>query len=172
MDWAGSLRSESCSMFVSTVYIGAKLDSDAQVTAFSTQMRVLGCSRLWQPTAPYFRQGMMERLNAIPIVTAVFPCGEEEIAYSGVMTTALHNILRGHRRRDDDELVPVRLPQGDLLLFDVVNAIKRQVTAGAFLLVSQVRACPRCFVLFSSQPCLSSTSATPVDTPLWRARMA
>ena len=73
---------------------------------------------------------MMERLNAIPIVTAVFPCGEEEIAYTGVMTTALHNILRGHRRKDDDEAVAVRLPQGELLLFDVVNAIKRQVTAG------------------------------------------
>jgi hypothetical protein len=73
----------------------------------------------------------MERLNAIPIVTAVFPCGEEEIAYTGVMTTALHNILRGQKRCDDDELVPVRLPQGDLMLFDVVGAIKRQVTAGA-----------------------------------------
>jgi hypothetical protein len=74
---------------------------------------------------------MMERLNAIPAVTAVFPCGEEEIAYTGVMTTTLHNILRGHKRRDPDEVVPVRLPQGELLLFDVVNAIKRQVTAGA-----------------------------------------
>ena len=73
----------------------------------------------------------MERLNAIPTVTAVFPCGEEEIAYTGVMTTTLHNILRGHRRRDHDEIVPVRLPQGELLLFDVVNAIKRQVIAGA-----------------------------------------
>jgi hypothetical protein len=73
----------------------------------------------------------MERLNAIPAVTAVFPCGEEEIAYTGVMTTTLHNILRGHKRRDHDEVVPVRLPQGELLLFDVVNAIKRQVTAGA-----------------------------------------
>ena len=160
-------------MFVSTVYIGAKLDSDAQVDSFSTQMRLLGCSPLWQPTAPYFRQGMMERLNAIPIVTAVFPCGEEEIAYSGVMTTALHNILRGHRRRDDDELVPVRLPQGDLLLFDVVNAIKRQVTAGVPCCGCLKRTQgPRCFVLFWSQRCLPSTSATPVDTPSWRARMA
>jgi hypothetical protein len=61
----------------------------------------------------------------------VFPCGEEEIAYTGVMTTALHNILRGHRRKDDDEVVAARLPQGELLLFDCVNAIKRQVTAGS-----------------------------------------
>jgi hypothetical protein len=129
VDWAGSLRSDSCCMFVTTVYIGCKLDSDAQV-------RVVACAVVavrdcWpQPSAPYFRQGMMERLNAIPIVTAIFPCGEEEIVYTGVMTTALHNILRGHARRSGDEVVPVRLPQGDLLLFDVVNALKRQVTAG------------------------------------------
>ncbi len=34
IDWAGSLRSDNCSMFISTVYIGAKLDSDAQVPPF------------------------------------------------------------------------------------------------------------------------------------------
>lgn len=123
-------------MFVTTVYIGSKLDSDAQVARASASCApaAAACARdnrCMQPTAPYFRQGMMERLNAIPTVTAVFPCGEEEIAYTGVMTTALHTILRGHRRKDDDEVVPVRLPTGDLLLFDVVNAIKRQVTAGA-----------------------------------------
>ncbi len=31
ISWASSLRSECCSMFVTTVYIGSKLDSDAQV---------------------------------------------------------------------------------------------------------------------------------------------
>jgi hypothetical protein len=36
IDWAGSLRSQSCSMFITTVYIGAKLDSDAQVSALCT----------------------------------------------------------------------------------------------------------------------------------------
>ena len=122
-----------------------------------------------QPTAPYFRQGMMERLNAIPTVTAVFPCGEEEIAYTGVMTTALHTILRGHRRKDDDEVVPVRLPTGDLLLFDVVNAIKRQVTAGAipFKCFRFRRGCD-----VWPQRCLSSTGATPAAIPSWRARTA
>ncbi len=110
----------------------------------------------------------MERLNAIPIVTAVFPCGEEEIAYSGVMTTALHNILRGQKRRDEDELVPVRLPQGDLLLFDVVNAIKRQVTAGASL--SHTAPDSLSSGSFDLQLCRSSTSAILVDTQLCHAK--
>ena len=35
IDWAGSLRSACCSMFVTTVYIGSKLDSDAQVLPFA-----------------------------------------------------------------------------------------------------------------------------------------
>ncbi len=170
VDWAGSLRSDSCSMFVTTVYIGNKLDSDAQVCGAACA--VVAVRDCWpQPTAPYFRQGMMERLNAIPIVTAVFPCGEEEIAYTGVMTTALHTILRGHARRSNDEVVPVRLPQGELLLFDVVNALKRQVTAGAPACRSNRPALPpqlSCAV----QKCQWSTSATRGDTPSWHARTA
>ena len=110
---------------------------------------------------------MMERLNAIPIVTAVFPCGEEEIAYTGVMTTALHNILRGHGRGGDDEVVPVRLPLGDLLLFDVVNAIKRQVTTGA--IHCSARAPLTCFSR-GSQRCPLSTNATLVVTLSWPAK--
>ncbi len=35
IDWAGSLRSACCSMFITTVYIGSKLDSDAQVLPFA-----------------------------------------------------------------------------------------------------------------------------------------
>lgn len=31
VEWAGSLRSDCCSMFITTVYIGSKLDNDAQV---------------------------------------------------------------------------------------------------------------------------------------------
>jgi hypothetical protein len=111
---------------------------------------------------------MMERLNAIPTVTAIFPCGEEEIAYTGVMTTALHNILRGHKRRDDDEVVPVRLPQGELRLFDVVNAIKRQIAAG--LSLGEGWCLCGVMLILSPQSCQKSTSAIHAGIPSRLAR--